>query len=157
MSRRRVLLAVVIALVSLAVTAAPSFAAVQAFTAHLAGENEVPAVDTKAKGQAVLRLSADGTELHYRLVVSSMENVTAAHIHLGPAGANGPVVAFLTRAHPGTSHGVLDHGTVTAADLVGPLAGMQLSDLVEAMEAGDAYVNVHTVVYPAGEIRGQVR
>ena len=57
-------------------------------------------------------------------------------------------------------------GTITAADLVGPLAGQSLSELVEAIEAGDAYVNVHTNDggpvtdepgdIPGGEIRGQI-
>jgi hypothetical protein len=52
---------------------------------------------------------------------------------------------------------VLATGTITAADLVGPLAGQPLSALVDAMEAGETYVNVHTSQFPAGEIRGQIR
>ncbi|WP_337134509.1 CHRD domain-containing protein, partial [Staphylococcus aureus] len=86
-------------------------------------------------------------ELHYKLIVTNIENVVASHIHLAPAGANGPVVAFLYGpAAPGggRSDGVLAEGTITAANLVGPLAGHPLSDLIAAMEAGNAYVNVHT-------------
>ena len=55
-----------------------------------------PSVDTLARGVATFQLSDDGTELTYRLVVANIENVVAAHIHLAPAGVNGPVVAFLS-------------------------------------------------------------
>ena len=64
-------------------------------------------------------------------------------------------------------NGTLAAGTITAADLTGPLAGAPLDALVEEMEAGHAYVNVHTNdgITPsgtgpgdlaAGEIRGQI-
>jgi hypothetical protein len=135
------------------------------FVAHLSGAAEVadPPVETRATGQAILRLSRDGTELDYRLIVANIQDVTMAHIHLAPAGVNGPVVAWLypdgppPQLLPGRSSGVLATGTIQASDLVGPLAGASLDDLVEALRAGNAYVNVHTVAYPAGEVRGQIR
>jgi CHRD domain len=52
-------------------------------------------IDWPGQGQAVFQLSADGEELSYRLIASNIANVVAAHIHIGPAGANGPVVLFL--------------------------------------------------------------
>jgi hypothetical protein len=123
----------------------------------------VPPNDSLARGQTIFRLSADGQELRYRLVVANLDNVTQAHIHLAPAGVNGPVVAWLyplappAQLIPGRSSGVLATGTITEGDLVGPLAGQPLSALVDAMEAGDTYVNVHTSQFPPGEIRGQIR
>jgi hypothetical protein len=53
-------------------------------------------------------------------------------------------------------NGVLAEGTITAADLVGPLSGKSLSDLMTDVMAGETYVNVHTTQNPAGEIRGQI-
>lgn len=141
------------------------------FTAHLIGGEEVPARDTRAVGQAIFQLSKDGTELRYRLIASNIENVVAAHIHVGAVGTNGPVVLFLYGNAPaggGRTDGVLSSGTATAADLVGPLAGQPLDALVTALREGNAYVNVHTNDgvdptntgpgdFPGGEIRGQIR
>lgn len=95
--------------------------------------------------------------------VANSQNVTMAHIHLAPAGVNGPVVVWLypdappAQLLPGPSSGVLAVGTITEADLVGPLAGASLADLLDAMRAGNTYVNVHTEQYPGGEVRGQIR
>ncbi len=46
-------------------------------------------------------------------------------------------------------------GTITASDLVGPMQGKEISDLVSAMSSGVTYVNVLTQANPDGEIRGQ--
>ncbi len=127
------------------------------YVTHLTGSEEVPARDTLAQGQAIFRLSKDGTELHYRLIVANIENVTAAHIHLAPAGMNGPVVAPLYVSGPisGRFSGVLAEGVITS--LNGPLLGQPLSALITAIEDAGAYVNVHTTQFPGGEIRGQIR
>ncbi len=47
-------------------------------------------------------------------------------------------------------------GTITAANLTGPLAGRSMSDLVAAIRAGNIYINLHTRQFPGGEIRGQL-
>jgi hypothetical protein len=139
-------------------------------TTHLHGGEEVPPRDTRATGEAIFHLSKDGTALHYRLIAANIENVVAAHIHVGPAGVNGPIVAFLFGpAAPGggRTDGVLSQGTITAVNLVGPLAGQPLSALITQLEAGNAYVNVHTNDgvdpintgpgdFPGGEVRGQI-
>ena len=133
------------------------------FVATLSGAEEVPPAATRARGQAWFRLSADGSEVEYRLIVANIENVTMAHIHLASAGMNGPVVAWLYPAGPpptlipGRYQGVLAEGTITNTNLVGPLAGLSLEDLVTELAAGNAYVNVHTSQFPPGEVRGQIR
>lgn len=131
------------------------------FRTHLSSGEEVPTNDSKATGQAIFQLRGDA--LHYKVIVANIENVTMAHIHLAPAGVNGPVVAWLypdgppAQLIPGRFNGILGEGVITSADLVGPLAGMTLADLVNAIKAGNTYVNVHTSQYPGGEIRGQIR
>lgn len=133
------------------------------FRAHLSGREEVPAAGTRAQGQAVFQLSRDGTALRYQLNVANIQNITQAHIHLAPAGQNGPVVAWLYPAEPppqlieGRSQGVLAAGVIRASDLVGALAGEDLAALVQEMSVRNTYVNVHTNQFPGGEIRGQIR
>jgi hypothetical protein len=141
------------------------------YTAHCTGGEEVPARDTGAQGQAVFRRSQDGASLSYHLNVANIHNVVAAHIHLGAAGTNGPVVAFLYGpAAPGGGRiqGRIAAGSITSEDLLGPLVGKPLSALMAAMDEGSTYVNVHTNDgvappnqgpgdFPGGEIRGQIR
>lgn len=129
------------------------------WVAPLSGSQEVPANDSQGTGVATFKLSKDGESISYKLNVANIDNVTQSHIHVAPAGTNGPVVAFLFGFVPGgvTQNGTLAEGTITEADLVGPLAGSSLSDLIAVMEAGGAYVNVHTVALPPGEIRGQIK
>jgi hypothetical protein len=164
-----------LAVVALLVVAVIGTAAVSAdsgrnFVAHLSGGDEVPPNASLGQGQAFFQLSPDGSELHYRLTVANIDNVVASHIHVGPAGINGPVVVPLFGpAAPGGGgfDGVLAEGTITAANLTGPLAGQPLSALLDAMAAGGTYVNVHTNDgiapvgtgpgdLPGGEIRGQI-
>ncbi len=141
---------------------AANLPAVKDYVAHILGFEEVPRIDTQALGQAILNLSADGNTLVCKLVVVDIQNVTAAHIHLAAKGQNGPIVATLYRPTPpvvkipGRFDGVLSETTILAADLEGPLAGQPLSALIEAINRGEAYVNVHTEQSPSGEIRGQV-
>jgi hypothetical protein len=129
------------------------------FFARLRGSEEVPPVQTNARGQAVFLLSQDGRRLQFRLIVENIREATEAHIHLGRRGVNGPIVAFL--AGP-LSEGVtvrrgVVEGTITRNDLVGPLQGRSLSALIREMRAGNTYVNAHTEQNPDGEIRGQIR
>lgn len=130
---------------------------------HLTGDEEVPPNDGRGQGQAVFKVSGDGNSVSYRLMIANIENTLMAHIHLAPAGSNGSIVVWLRPSGPppqlvpGRFGGVYAEGTFTGANLVGPLAGRPLSDLVDAMRAGNTYVNVHTTQFPGGEIRGQVR
>jgi hypothetical protein len=131
------------------------------FRAHARGDEEVPPNDSHAQGQAVFRLNADGTELHYQLIVANIENVTQAHIHRGAVGQNGGIVVWLYPAAPpaqlipGTSQGILAEGVIRDAQVINALAGTGVAGLLREMRAGNTYTNVHTLQFPPGEVRGQ--
>lgn len=147
----------------------------QNWSAHANGSMEVPVRDTRGQAQAMFHLSDDGTQLDYKLIATNIDNVTQSHIHTAGPGVNGPIVVWLypstspPAAAPGGGRttGVLAEGTITAANLIGPLAGQPLSALVTRLDGGNAYVNVHTDDgvaptntgpgdFPGGEIRGDV-
>lgn len=129
------------------------------FVAFLRGSEQTPPVQTEASGRAFFELSADRTQLNFRLIITNIRNMTAAHIHLGARGQEGPVVAPMFMAPgPGvTAADFVETGTITRSDLTGPLAGRPFSALLTEMREGNTYVNAHTVQHPDGEIRGQIR
>ena len=130
---------------------------------------------SNAVGNAIFQLSADRSELSYKLIVANIENVFQAHIHQGAVGTNGGIVVWL---YPSTApvagplgqgriQGVIAEGVITKANLVNALKDKELSDLLALIESGRAYVNVHTNDgvsppntgpgdYPGGELRGQL-
>src|SRR6188472_3713733 len=119
----------------------------QAFTAKLSGKDELPPVNTQATGMAQFQLSSDGKEINYDLTATNLQGFMMAHIHQGKTGDNGqPVTTALS----------MGKGKITSSDLQGPLTGKQISDLVDLMKNGGAYVNVHTQQHQNGEIRGQI-
>ncbi len=172
--RRRTIAASVILVILVFFTAAVALAASRNFGTHLNGGSEVPVRLTNAQGEARFKLAEDGQSLHYKLNIANIENVFMAHLHLGPAGTAGPIVVWLYPSRPpaqplpGRTQGTLAEGDITAADLIGPLAGQPFSALLSAIEAGNVYVNVHTNDFvdppntgpgdfPGGEIRGRVQ
>jgi hypothetical protein len=172
--RSAITLSLLVLLVLLSTAAA--IAASRNFRTHLTGEQEVPVRVTNAQGQANFKLAKDGQSLDFRLNIANIENVWMAHLHLGPADGTGPIVVWLyprqapppSQSLAGRTQGTLAEGAITAADLTGPLAGQPLQALLNAIEAGQVYVNVHTNDFvnppnsgagdfPAGEIRGQLQ
>lgn len=118
----------------------------------------MPPVRTMATGNAVFWRNSSGNRLFFKLVVRNIKHVTQAHIHLGRKDENGPVVANLfgpSKFGISVKRGVV-RGTLTRNDLVGPLSGMTIHDLVREIKRGNAYTNVHTIQNPDGEIRGQI-
>jgi hypothetical protein len=160
---RKLALLIIVLLLAIGTFATVSADSKRTFVAPLSGAEEVPPVDTNARGLAQFHLSKDGTELSYRLIVANIEDVTQAHIHLAPAGQNGGVVAWLypdgppAQPIPGRTDGILATGVITGNDLVGAFVDEPLDTLIDAFVAGNTYVNVHTENYPPGEIRGQIR
>jgi len=132
------------------------------FRAHLSGDQEVPPRSTLGVGEAVFQLSSDGNELSYKIIVANLDNITMSHIHVAPVGVNGPIVVWLYPALPpavllpGTTNGILQQGVITKNNLIGILAGHELSDLVDLMIAGGTYVNIHINQFGGGEIRGRI-
>lgn len=135
-----------------------SIGVIDMFFAKLRGRNEVPPVETDARGEAFFKLSRDELSLKFKLDLFNIEDVTAAHLHLGAKGTNGPVIAFLFGpiTNPVSIECATLTGMITQEDLVGPLAGQTLSTLVNEIISGNIYINVHTVQHPNGEIRGQL-
>ena len=171
---RRTIAASVLLVILILLTSAVALAASRNFGTHLNGGNEVPVRLTNAQGEARFKLAEDGQSLHYKLNIANIENVFMAHLHLGPAGTTGPIVVWLYPSRPpaqplpGRTQGTLAEGDITAADLTGPLAGQPFGALLNAIEAGNVYVNVHTNDFvdppntgpgdfPGGEIRGQLQ
>ena len=106
----------------------------------LSGSNEVPPVSTEAKGSGTIKVSSDKSVSGS--VTTSGVNGTAAHIHTGAAGSNGPVIVPLTKSGDNT-------WSVPA--------GAKLTDAqYAAYTSGGTYVNVHSAAHPGGEIRGQL-
>lgn len=125
------------------------------FRAHLTGAEEVPPVETDARGQAIFQ--HQGEELEFKLIVANIDNVVAAHIHCAPDGVNGPVGVTLFESSPtGVFNGVLSEGVIVAPDEGNGCGWTDLDDVITALEGGDTYANVHTAEHPGGEIRGQI-
>lgn len=138
------------------------------FRAKLNGFNEVVgpgSISTTGRGTLRAHLHQDAATISYTLSYSAMEStVTQAHIHFAQQHVGGGVIAFLCGggdkpACPspgGTVTGVID-----AADIIGPESqGIEpgsFGEAVRAMRAGATYANVHSMRWPAGEIRGQIR
>ena len=140
------------------------------FVSRLSGAEEVIPRDTNARGKAIFKLSQDGSELSFRLIVANIENVVAAHIHCGAPGVNGPVgITLFSGGIPGGGpiDGILAQGVKTDPDSGNACGWVTLADAIAAMRSGNTYVNVHTNDgvappntgpgdFPGGEIRGQI-
>jgi hypothetical protein len=124
------------------------------FTATLSGQNEVPPTQSIATGNAVFTQA--GQNMTFFLNATDLQNYTAAHIHLAPQGQNGPIVVTLVNFTAPVDQYSLDGNSIAAQNLEGPLKGKQISDLVNEMNNGNTYVNIHTTQNPNGEIRGQI-
>lgn len=154
---------------------------------HMTGDEEVftpvppstatPA-DSRGQGQAIFRVSDDGSTVDFRLIATNIDNVIMSHIHCGPPGANGPIRMWLypvigpTGAQgpngTGRQSGVLASGTFSPTGVICPAtATIPAMPLLDAIRAGLTYVNVHTNDgvapantgpgdFPGGEIRGQL-
>jgi plastocyanin len=119
--------------------------------AQLTGDQEAPnPVQTNATGSAIVRLNNTQDQITVLVRTTGLQNVTAAHIHVGAVGQAGPIIFPLD--HNATTQ------TLTAANLQAqPAQGINtFDDAINALLSGNAYINFHTQAHPAGEIRGQI-
>ena len=166
----RVKLAIGVAAIGVAVTAAGAVAGSHnRLETTLTGYEEVPAISTGGHGTFRAAITDGGSAIRYELRYDRLSApVQQAHIHFGQKAVSGGISAFLctnlgngpagTQACPQPPARVT--GTIRAADVVGPngqgIAPGELPELIAALRAGVAYANVHSSLYPAGEIRGQI-
>ena len=107
----------------------------------LSGSQEVPPVTTSASGSGTITVGADKS-VSGSITVTGVA-ATAAHIHEGPSGKNGPVIVPLTK---------------TSDNVWSVAAGAKLTDVQnESYKAGNLYVNVHSAANKGGEIRDQLK
>jgi hypothetical protein len=136
----------------------------------LTGYEEVPAISTSGGGSFRASIHKRGTEIEFKLTYGRLVGaVTQAHIHFGQLSVNGGVMVFLCSnlgtGPAGTAACPADgsvSGTITAEDVIGAANGQgiapgEFAEMVKAIRSGVAYVNVHSTLYPGGEIRGQLR
>ena len=151
MRRPIVIVAMVIAALSLASTA---YANDLKFTAELTGAQERP-IPVQTEGEGEAKFESDGTSVAFELKWKNLSTpAISAHIHCGGPEEAGPVGVTLFASTMGTEGEV--QGSFTAPDPGNACNWDDLADVLEAMAAGGAYVNVHSTRFPGGEIRGQV-
>lgn len=138
------------------------------FRTRLTGFGEVPPKLVNGTGTFVGKLSADGQSMSWTLTWTGLTGAAqVAHIHFGqPQNTGTPVVFFCNGGNrpgacpDGPGHSGTLTGTFTAADVVAvPSQNVSAGDFVgfvRILRARLGYANIHTMLFPAGEIRGQV-
>lgn len=143
---------------------------------HLVGYQETPlTINSPASGEFKATISDDGTTIHYELTWRDLSSgVLQSHIHFGRPAITGGIVLYLCtnltppvgpptpQACPTTNPATIS-GTLTAADVNASTNGQGIdpgaagfAEMVNAIRAGAAYVNVHTSSHTGGEIRGRL-
>jgi hypothetical protein len=143
--------------------------------ARLSGLQEVPVVSTEASGTFEASISPRGEAIDYEITYTGMQGVvTQSHMHVGQRSVNGGIVLWICGNPAATPPTPGPAGTPVCTSPNGHFAGTwrpenvqnqatqqittgELDEVIAAIRAGVAYVNVHTNLSPGGEIRGQVR
>jgi hypothetical protein len=133
------------------------------FIANLSGKSAIPPnLSAVATGKATFTVTAGGKKMSYTVNATKISHVDNVVLVYWPTGANRASNVVLLQAsalhhHPaatGPINGVLVQGTITSSDLVGPLKGKQISDLVRDMLNGsiDLWVTTTTNLMIAGKV-----
>lgn len=115
----------------------------EVFVVPMSPAQEVPPPSSTATGSGVLTVDPATRKLAARVTVTGM-TATAAHIHAGATGVNGPILFPLSETAAGS-------GVWVSA----PDATMNEAQLA-SLRAGELYFNAHSSAFPAGEVRGQI-
>jgi hypothetical protein len=144
----------------------------QFVSTRLVSYQEVPAISSTASGQFRAFIDDQAGTINYKLSYQGLTgDVRQSHIHFGQHSVNGAISVFLcqtaTNVDPtglapqcpqsGTVSGLLQSANMAAGTTAQGIAPGEFAELVAAIRAGVAYVNVHTSTFPGGEIRGQLR
>ena len=115
----------------------------EVFAAQMSSAQEVPLNASLATGNGLFDFDATTKKITGRVTLTGM-TATAAHIHTGVLGANGPIVFPMTQTAAGS--GIW----ITAEDAA--MTDAQITSL----KAAGLYFNAHSAAFPGGEIRGQI-
>jgi|GEM_PF-266703 len=137
------------------------------FRARLTGFGEVPPKLVDGNGKFTGSLSEDGTSISWTLTWTGLTGpAQAAHIHFGQTQVNGGVFVFFCggggrpACPDGPGHSGTVTGTWTAADILAvPAQNLSAGDfagVLRILRVHEGYANIHTTLFPGGEIRGQV-
>ena len=136
---------------------------------ELTGYQENPDISTVAFGSFKIMIDDNAQTFTYTLSFDGLEGtVEQAHIHFGKRAVNGGVTLFLcgTAVSPGPAGtpSCPQSGTVTrtvgADQILAPgtqgIEAGNFEELAAALRAGHTYANVHSSMWPGGEIRAQI-
>ncbi len=160
--KRFLLLALLVAAFSVATAASDDDVTI--LTASLRGANEVPAINSNGTASFRAVIHEDGSITFTETFSGLSSNAILSHIHFGEIHVAGGVMIWLCGgggqpACPAATSGTIS-GSITAANVTGPTSqGITAGDLVSALRAirqGAGYVNLHSVNFTGGEVRGQV-
>ncbi len=139
------------------------------FSAFFSEDQENPPTSSTKSGSALLQLNVTEDALSYNMLFtgfdfdglqtpSPLDDVVGLHFHNAPVGINGPII-----------FGIIGGGNNDLDDLVinpvtetvtgvwdNPPDGPVLATFLDELRAGNLYLNIHTVAFPGGEIRGQI-
>jgi len=133
--------------------------------ATLSGAHEVPPINSAGTARFTATIDPDGMITFKVTFANLSSNLAASHIHFAQFNVAGGVMIWLCGGGgqppcPATTSGSFE-GTITLANVTGPMGqGITAGDLASALGVigkGEGYVNLHTVKFGGGEIRGQVK
>jgi CHRD domain len=140
---RKIMLSTFVLALALLTFAHLAAAAETKLKANLTGAAEVPGPgDNNGSGTVQVTLDSDKNEVCYDLSLTQVEDATAAHIHEGAAGKEGPVKVPFDAPKGGSAKGCKTADAAVVQDIMANPANY--------------YVNVHNAAYPTGAVRGQL-